>query len=146
MPPLIVMIVSFMAFWVMGAAGLVAISWIDALRLALATMFVFTAASHFAARTRPDLVRMVPPRLPQPALLVSLTGVLEFAGAMGLLLPRFAAAAAWGLAALLVAMFPANIHADRTALVVAGRRATPLTLRLPIQVFWIAALVWVAVQ
>jgi len=50
--------------------------------------------------------------------------------------------AAYGLIALLVAMFPANVHAAREGLMVAGRRATPVLWRLPLQLFWIAALWW----
>ena len=52
-------------------------------------------------------------------------------------------AAASALIALLVAMFPANINAARGGLVIAGRRAMPLVWRLPLQLFWIAALWWV---
>jgi uncharacterized membrane protein len=43
-----------------------------------------------------------------------------------------------------VAMFPANIHAARSHLVVVGRPATPLIVRVPLQLFWMAALWWVA--
>jgi len=103
-------------------------------------MFVFTAGSHFHPRTRADLVRMVPARLPAPALLVTATGVLELAGAVGLMVPRALPAAAYGLIVLLVAMLPANIHAAREVLIVAGRRAMPLLWRLPLQLFWIVAL------
>jgi uncharacterized membrane protein len=52
-------------------------------------------------------------------------------------------AAVCGLIALLVAMFPANVHAARQGLSIAGRRATPLPWRVPLQLFWIAALWWV---
>lgn len=145
MAPLVVMLVSWLLFRGLGAAGLLAsASSVEALRLALGVMFLFTAASHFAPRTRPDLVRMVPPVFPQPGLLVTLTGVSELAGAVGLLLPRFASLAAWCLAVLLVAMFPANVYADTQALQIAGRRATPMAIRLPMQLFWIGSLVWVA--
>ena len=119
-------------------------SWAGALRFALAAMFFFTAGSHFHRRTREDLVRMVPPRLPAPAALVALTGVLEAMGAIGLLLPSTAVAAAYGLIALLILMLPANVHAARAGLMIAGRRATPLVWRLPLQVFWIGALWWAA--
>ena len=88
-------------------------SWTGALRIALAVMFGFTAVSHFHRRTRPDLIRMVPAGLPAPALLVSATGVLELLGAIGLMVPRAMPAAAYGLMALLAAMFPANVHAAR---------------------------------
>jgi hypothetical protein len=41
-------------------------------------------------------------------------------------------------------MFPANVRAAREQLPVAGRRATPMLWRVPLQLFWIAALLWVA--
>jgi uncharacterized membrane protein len=128
-----------------GAAGLWldAESWTASLRMALTAMFVFTAVSHFHPRTRPDLVRMVPAGLPAPGLLVSATGVLELLGALGLMVPRALPVAAYGLIALLVAMFPANVHAAKKGLLLAGRRAMPLSWRLPLQLFWIAALWWV---
>ena len=50
------------------------------------------------------------------------------------------------LAALLTAMFPANVHAARAGLSVGGRRAMPLRFRLPLQLFWIGLLVVVAVH
>jgi uncharacterized membrane protein len=71
---------------------------------------------------------------------VKLTGLFELAGAIGLLVPSTAAAASYGLIALLAAMFPANVHAAREGLVIAGRRASPLMWRLPLQLFWILAL------
>jgi uncharacterized membrane protein len=46
--------------------------------------------------------------------------------------------------ALLVALFPANVHAARAHLTIASRPATPLLLRLPMQLFWIGALWFVA--
>ncbi len=87
---------------------------------------------------------MVPTSLPAAPLLVTATGVFEFLGAIGLLIPQAAAAAACALAILLAAMFPANVHAARAGLIVAGRRATPLVWRLPLQLFWFASLCWVA--
>jgi uncharacterized membrane protein len=87
-----------------------------------------------------DLIRMVPTSLPSPSLLVTLTGFFELTGAFGLLVPSTAAAASYGLIALLVAIFPANVHAAREGLVIAGRRASPLMWRLPLQLFWILTL------
>jgi uncharacterized membrane protein len=118
-------------------------SWSGALRFALAAMFLFTAASHFHPRTRADLIRMVPTSLPAPALLVTATGVLELLGAIGLLVPRTLMGAASALIALLVGLFPANIHAAREEMTIGGRRAMPLVWRVPLQLFWIAALWWV---
>ena len=144
MAPLIVMLAAWLAARLIGLAVMwpQADSW-GALRIALAAMFLFTAVSHFHPRTRPDLIRMVPASLPAPPLLVTATGVLEILGAVGLLVPQAQPAAAYGLMALLVAMFPANVQAARKGLTIAGRRATPLFWRLLLQLFWIAALWWV---
>jgi uncharacterized membrane protein len=57
--------------------------------------------------------------------------------------PQALPLAAYGLIALLVAMFPAYVYAAREGLMVDGRRATPILWRLPLQLFWIAALWWV---
>ena len=148
MVPLVVMVVAWVGLRSIGAAGHVTVfdSWTQALRYALVTMFVFTAASHFIPRTRNDLIRMVPPALPRPGLLVTVTGVLEAAGAFGLLLSGVVRVAAYALIALLVAMFPANLHAARAQVLIAGRPATPLIVRVPLQLFWIGALWWVAHQ
>src|SRR5215467_12730605 len=72
-------------------------SWIDSARFALATMFVFTAVSHFAPM-RKDLIAMVPPSFPRPDLLVFVTGVMELAGAAGLL---FASTRFWAVCGLI---------------------------------------------
>ncbi len=145
MAPLIVMLAVCVVARTLGGTGvwLAVDSWRDALRIGLAGMFVFTAMSHFIPRTRTDLIRMVPASVPAASLLVTATGLLELTGAVALLIPQARPAAAYGLIALLVAMFPANVHAARKALVIAGRPAMPLVWRLPLQVFWIAALWWV---
>lgn len=146
MAPLILMGVAWVAFRLAGTAGFLAAasSWAGALRFALATMFVFTGVAHFIPRGRMEMVQMVPPRLPRPDLLVSLTGILELLGAAGLLIPGLVRASAYALIALLVAMFPANVRAARLHLMVVGRPAMPLSMRLPLQLFWIGALWWVA--
>jgi uncharacterized membrane protein len=146
MMPLLVMIGAWTIVRGLGAIGRFpsASTAVGALRYALAVMFVFTALSHFHPATRPDLVRMVPSALPYPEALVTFTGVLELAGASGLLLRPWTTGAAYCLAALLVALFPANVHAAREGVEIAGRAATPLVWRLPLQLFWLLALVWVA--
>lgn len=146
MAPLVVMLGGWLAFRLMGAMGMLSAgaTWIGALRYAMSAMFIFTAISHFHPRTRPDLVRMVPPFFPMPGALVTLTGILELAGALGLLVPPLIAPAALALSGLLMAMFPANIYAAVNNLTIGGRQATPLAIRLPLQLFWIGALWWIA--
>ena len=54
--------------------------------------------------------RIIPPIFPRPILLVLISGAAEILGGAGLLVPRFRRPAAYGLAILLVAVYPANIY------------------------------------
>lgn len=110
MEPLIALFLVTAALHVAGRLGVRRLRpWHVALRGGLAAMFVMTGTVHFVGM-REELVAMVPPSLPAPELLVTVTGLLELAGAAGLLLARTTAPAAAGLAAMLVLMFPANVH------------------------------------
>jgi uncharacterized membrane protein len=88
-------------------------SWPAAVTVGLAAMFVMTGVAHFVPAMRRDMIAIVPPRLPAPGLLVTITGVLELLGAAGLLYPPTRVAAAVCLFALMLAMFPANVYAAR---------------------------------
>ena len=113
-------------------------------RLLLAGLFLTTGTLHFL---RPELfLKIVPPRLPWPLGLVYLTGFLELAGGAGLLIPRFRTAAAYGLIALLIAVFPANIYMAVAQVKFGGFLAQPLYhwVRLPFQGVLIAWLLWCA--
>jgi uncharacterized membrane protein len=113
-------------------------AWFTSLRIALAAMFLLTASAHFGS-LRSDLVRMVPPIFPRPDLIVTLTGIAEILGAIGLLVPRTAPWAAGCLSALLLAMFPANVHSALEGIPLGGRPATPLVLRTVLQLVFLAA-------
>ena len=141
MTPLIVLAVSIAVFWIAGLAG-VAIFRDPrfVLRAALAVMFVLTASAHWGRR-RPDLIRMVPPAFPRPDLLVTITGVLEILGAIGLLVPSTGRAACLCLTLLLVCLFPANVRAAREHLTIAGRPVPGLPVRGMIQLVFIATLI-----
>ena len=106
------------------------IGWVDAVRGGLATIFATSATAHFG-RARVALIRMVPLSLPNPPRIVTLTGPLEIAGVVGL--------AAVCLAALLVAIFPANAQASRRPGATSGTLATPLWFRAVVQAVLIAA-------
>jgi uncharacterized membrane protein len=116
-------------------------NWQVAVRVGLAVMFVFTGIAHFTG-TRQDLVRMVPPQLPKPEALVTLTGFAELAAAVGLVVPGLSRLAAYALMLLLVAMFPANLYAAKVGHTIGGRPHTRLAIRLPLQLLWIALLGW----
>ena len=114
--------------------------WGAAVRAGLSAMLVLTASAHFGSR-RADLIRMVPPALPRPDLLVTTSGLAELAVALGLLVPVTARAAAGVLIVLLVTMFPANVHAARVGVGIGGRPPTPLLPRALMQVVFAAAAV-----
>ncbi len=79
---------------------------------------------------------MVPPFLPWPSALVSISGVAEIAGGLGLLLPRWRRLAAYGLVLLLIAVFPANIYIAVAHVRFSGLlgNAWVQWLRLPLQI------------
>ncbi|MET8306493.1 DoxX family membrane protein [Micromonospora sp. NPDC005173] len=139
MAPLIALVVGTALARLAGLAGITALDgWHPALRVGLAVMFVLTGVAHFVGQRRAGLIAMVPPALPRPALLVTLTGVLELVGAVGLLVPATARLAAAGLGLLMLAMFPANVSAARRGLTLAGRPVTPLGPRTALQIVFVA--------
>ncbi|MEC3952667.1 DoxX family protein [Nocardia sp. CDC153] len=143
MAPLIVLIV--VTGLARAAGWLHATDWLDswphAVRIGLAAMFALTSSAHFLQPRRDGLIAMVPPRLPNPAALVTLTGVLELAGAIGLLIPWAAPLAAICLAVMLVFLFPANVRAAQEG---SGIQTMPLPARTLVQVVFIAACVLAA--
>jgi uncharacterized membrane protein len=141
MVPLIALVVSFMLFFAAGGIGLGVFADIGFdLRCALAVMFALTATAHWGKK-RADLVRMVPPSFPNAGLLVTVSGVLELLGAIGLLIPATARIAAVCLAVMLIALFPANVYAARKRLTIGGRPVPTLPLRTAIQIVFVGALV-----
>lgn len=78
----------------------------------LAGAFVGMGALHFL---KPELFdAIVPPGTPMSARQATLvSGAAEIAGGLGLMHPATRPAARWGLLALLVAVFPANVHMAR---------------------------------
>ncbi|GAA2228595.1 hypothetical protein GCM10010413_26180 [Promicromonospora sukumoe] len=115
-------------------------SWHDAARVGVAAVYLLAASGRLIPRVRADLVRMVPPGLPRPDMLVAGTGVLELAGAIGLLVPTTASAAAICLGLLTLAMTPANISAARRGVLFGGQPPTPVGRRLAEQALYLAAL------
>jgi len=74
----------------------------------LALLLIAAGTMHFIRSEM--FVQIVPPYLPLHRELVYLSGVFEIALGLLLLVPRFSRFAAWGIVALLIAVFPANIY------------------------------------
>jgi uncharacterized membrane protein len=146
MIPFFVLLSVFAVLWLLGALGVKHFrGWGNALRYALGAMFLLTASAHFN-HLRADLIRMVPDVFPAPGLLVTLTGIAEIAGAVGLLVPRFVRPAAIGLSLLLVCVFPANVYAARAGLTLGGDAVTALLPRTMFQLVLLAATLACAVR
>lgn len=77
-------------------------------RYALVLLFVGAGVLHFI--TPQTYLRIMPPGLPAPGLLVYVSGAFEILGGVGILARRTRRLAGWGLVALLVAVFPANVY------------------------------------
>jgi uncharacterized membrane protein len=92
-----------------------------------AAFFVVAGSLHFL---RPDpYVKIVPPFIPLALWMVYISGLAEVAGGVGILLPVVRRAAGWGLVALLIAVFPANIY-------MAMDHVQPTATSLPVWVLW----------
>jgi uncharacterized membrane protein len=146
MAPLIVLVIVTLLARLVGQLGAAPLrDWAGATRIGLAVMLCFTAAAHFNSM-RSDLVRMVPPMVPNPELMVTFTGVCEILGAIGLLLPRTRRVAAVALIVFLIAVLPANIHAARSGVTLRGAPATPLMPRVALQLLFIVLVWWSGVR
>ncbi len=77
-------------------------------RYTLALIFMAAGLWHFLHPA--TYLAIMPPALPQPLALVYASGFFEILGGLGLLFARTRHMAGWGLLALLVAVFPANVH------------------------------------
>jgi uncharacterized membrane protein len=107
----------------------------------LAVIFISVGILHFAQPS--PFVAIVPNYLPQPLMLVYISGVFEIAGGIGLLWPRFRRLAAYGLICLLIAVFPANINMAVNQMTFGGKvPEAALWLRLPLQFVLIALVFW----
>ncbi len=112
-------------------------------RWVLALFFIVAGVNHFLA---PEIyLGMMPAWLPFKEAANVISGIAEILGGLGLLIPRFRRAAAWGLIALLIAIFPANLHVALQGSM-PGLDDAPawlLWLRLPFQVVFVAWVWWV---
>ena len=141
-----VLVVSFIVLRGLGALGVKQLSsWRGSGRIALVIMFLFTGFSHFSS-LKHDFAAMIPAPLPNDLWVIYLTGVLEIAGAIGLLIPQTRKIAGICLALYLVAVFPANIFAALNEVTLRGAAATPLWVRAPMQLLYIVLVWWTSIK
>jgi uncharacterized membrane protein len=143
---LIVLFGGMLIFRLIGFLGVPIFgTWQAATTYALALMFLFTGSAHFG-KMRADLERMIPPWVQNPRAVVLVTGALEILGAIGLIIPETRWFCGLCLILFLIAVFPANVHAAKTKSTVAGRPVATLGVRAPMQLLFIALIVWVMWQ
>jgi len=108
-----------------------------ALKWLLAAAMVLSGVMHFTSSRTYE--QMMPRWLPAHHALVLISGFCEVAGGVGLLIPATQMIAAWGLIALFVAIFPANVNMAVNHLPLGGKPVPgwALWLRLPLQLVFI---------
>jgi uncharacterized membrane protein len=113
----------------------------------MGTLYVVAGVTHFLVPEA--FAQIVPPALPFPLALAYLSGVAEIALGLGVLFDRTRTLAAWGLVALLVAVFPANVYMATSGVVVTEGVSGTLDPspavrwgRLPLQVVLVAWAWW----
>lgn len=117
-------------------------NWRAIFRWLAAVFFITAGANHF--RDPAFYLSAMPSWLPWQRTLIDVSGGAEVLGGVGVLLPRTRRAAGWGLIALLVAVFPANLNMALRDVQPPGRYVEEWLLwaRLPVQFILIAWVWW----
>lgn len=110
------------------------------LKYLLCVFFVLAGLNHFINPA--FYLKMMPPYLPWHLFLVYLSGFFEIALGVMLLVPALTRVAAWGLIALLVAVFPANVQMAINPQLYPDLHPLVLWLRLPLQAVFMAWAYW----
>ncbi len=97
----------------------------------LAIFFILAGINHF--RNPEFYLNIMPPYLPWHGPLHLLSGVLEILFGVLLLVPKYSRIGAWGLIAVLILVFPANIHMAMNTEQFPAIKPLLLYVRLPIQ-------------
>ena len=111
-----------------------------ATRYLLGLLFIAAGLNHFLHTD--FYISIMPHYLPWPLALVYISGLAEMALGGLLLIHRWRIWAAWGLIALSLAVFPANIHMARHPDLYPMFSVWGLWLRLPLQFVLMAWAYW----
>ena len=101
----------------------------------MAALYLAAGINHFVMPK--FYLKIMPPYLPYPKALNFLSGLAEVILAIALLIPNLSQWAAWGIIALLIAVYPANIYHYQKA-----KKKLAVTIRLPFQLLFIAWAWW----
>ena len=121
------------------------LSWPKRIALVIAAVFYIGAGIlHFAKAQ--FYLRIVPPYIHWHAAMVQISGAAEVLGGIGLLIPATRRMAAWGLVALLIAVFPANLYMAMDPAGAGAAALSPIALwgRLPLQALLVWWVLWVS--
>ncbi|QGY45743.1 hypothetical protein GM418_19325 [Maribellus comscasis] len=109
-------------------------------RIAMSVMLVFTAMAHF--KFTQGMTMMLPEFIPHREIIVWLTGVIEIAAAVGLLIPSLRFVTAWLLIVFFTLILPANVYAsfhnvNYQEATFTGNGVNYLWFRIPLQILFI---------
>ncbi|WP_036380891.1 membrane protein [Muricauda sp. MAR_2010_75] len=109
-------------------------------QIAMACMLVFTAIGHFAFAE--GMSTMLPDFFPMKKELVLITGLVEIALGVGLVLPQYKYASAWMLIVFFILVLPINIrsaigHINYQTGALDGPGISYLWFRVPLQLFFV---------
>ncbi|MES2811322.1 MAG: MauE/DoxX family redox-associated membrane protein [Bacteroidota bacterium] len=103
----------------------------------MALIYIGAGINHF--RNPRIYQKIIPPYLPNPKLLNWLSGLAEIILGIGLCIPFLSKYSAWGVIALLIAIFPANLYMLQNEKATLGLPKWIRLIRLPVQlalIYW----------
>jgi uncharacterized membrane protein len=135
--PLAILVLTIAAFFALARGNYASFGTPQLiLKIVIALPLVVSAVALHFFRTGLT-ASIIPPFFPARLFLAVFTGVCEIAGAGGLFIPRFHRSAAFWIAVMMVAIFPANIYS--AGKVIAGFQFPGVPVRLAMQVIYIIA-------
>lgn len=106
----------------------------------MASLYIIAGIYHFV---NPKFyLKIMPPYIPWHKTMIYLSGAAEIILGLLLFYPTYSAFAAWGIVALLIAVFPANIYHLTSAKTGKGIPIWILWLRIPFQGIFILWAWW----